>query len=252
MKKKKEDLYRMVHAAKEERDRVNDTSDNAMQGALSTLTECTKALKTEIGELKEKMESVQKNLPSDASPTTSTTPLLDSNPQAMRKALQSVLLDEKYKTEMVISNAEDDGKDEEFIKRICEKVDFDVMPIKGTTRLGKKTDAGKRPLKVTFTTEFDARAFRSRCDQNKRTSEDFPNIRIRPCRNSEEQKLFITSLGKAKEMNKAAKEAGDAHSFSVRDNGEIWKFEMKDGKWKRDKDWEADESIPKSRNASGN
>ena len=39
-------------------------------------------------------------------------------------------------------------------------------------------------------------------------------------------------------LNLEAQNNDENHSFSVRDNGEIWKFvKYSDGKWKRDRDW---------------
>ena len=95
---------------------------------------------------------------------------------------------------------------------------------------------------------------KARCQQSRRTSDDFPSIRIRACRNADEQKIFIRTLEKAKELNKAAKDSGADYSFSVRDNAEIWKFEKRDGKWKRDKDWELseEETTLKTRDGPGN
>ncbi|ELU11758.1 hypothetical protein CAPTEDRAFT_198633 [Capitella teleta] len=158
----------------------------------------------------------------------------------VRKTVQSTLLDEQNKSQMTISNVDEDVKDvkdEDFIKSICDRIDSKVLP-KGTMRLGKKIDTRERPLKVTFETEFDVRPFRSRCDQNKRTSEEFPNIRIRQCRNAEEQKTFGKGLERAKEMNKAAKDTRVEYNFSVLDDGQIWKFEKDEqGKWKRDAEW---------------
>ena len=159
-KKTKDDIVRMVLAAKEAHAKLNDKCENDTQDALSALTQCTKALQKEIGDLKGQMESIQTMLPSDANLTISTIPHPDSNSEAMRKSLQSVLVDKKLISEMVISNVVEDGKDEEFLSNLCHRVGFKLVP-KGCMRLGKKTDSGKRPLKVTFHTEFDARAFKA-------------------------------------------------------------------------------------------
>jgi hypothetical protein len=250
-KETKKDIIRMVLAAKDAHVKSNASGNNNVQAALSALTECTQSLQKEIGELKENMESFHKILPSDANHATIAHP--DPNPEVMRKALQSVLVGEKLKSEMVISNVEEDGKDAEFISRLCNQIDFKVVP-NGCVRLGEKTNSRRRPLKVTFQTEFDARAFRSRCEQNRRASDDFPNIRIWSCRTPTEQKKFAQSLEIAKDLNKAAQDNDAEYSFSVRENAEIWKFEKTNGEWRQNKDWEPPmkDMGRKSRNNSGN
>ena len=60
---------------------------------------------------------------------------------------------------MIIAKAEEKGQDQELVKKLCKKMNFESKPI-GTLRVGhKSTDSQKeRLLKVTFANSFDARS----------------------------------------------------------------------------------------------
>eukprot|EP00914_Ancora_sagittata_P011463 GHVO01022286.1.p3 GENE.GHVO01022286.1~~GHVO01022286.1.p3 ORF type:complete len:121 (-),score=15.81 GHVO01022286.1:827-1189(-) len=93
-----------------------------------------------------------------------------------------------------------------------------------------------RMMKVTFTSNFDARTFMSRFEANK-DKDGVPSIFIRPYRTKEDQVKYKRYKKDVKDLNDAAKEAGDECSYSLRNNGAIWKFVQVDGRWRRDENW---------------
>ncbi|ELU06290.1 hypothetical protein CAPTEDRAFT_214601 [Capitella teleta] len=159
----------------------------------------------------------------------------DSSPppsfaDAVKKSVHAALKEDKAICDVIISKVEEKGKDESFAADLCSKISFDTKPI-GVMRLGcKKVDTHHhRLLKLSFNTNFEARAFRSRFED--------------PGRNQEDQAAFRKSVIVANTLNKEAKCEGDMCSYSVRDNGSIWKFEKQaDGKWVHILDWKLEKS----------
>ena len=137
---------------------------------------------------------------------------------------------------------EDKGQDQEFVKDLCAKLQFETEPI-GVTRVGHKSKAANhhRLLRVTFANAFDSRSFRARFAERKKTNTDLPNIRMRAGRSKEEQVLFKQKGIEVYKLNQAAKEDGNNASFSLRENGHVWKFNKNnEGKWVRDESWKAE------------
>jgi len=233
-----------------------------MQNALSSLRACTTSFEAQATALRDQVQLLQGKLdsipPSVVNPPTDSMRIHDEPTQSVAdvvaKAVRSTLDDEKFKTEMIISNVNEGGNDSTFVSDLCSKIDCRSVP-QEISRLGRKSDEHPRLLKVTFPTEFDARAFRSRFDQKKRESAELPNIRVRPSRNPEERAHFAKAAKVAKALNDQAKNSGASFSFSLRDNLEIWKFQKaSDGKWKRVKDWKPPTEDPQQgpENQSGN
>ena len=160
----------------------------------------------------------------------------------VKKSVQTALQEEKSKCDVIISKVEEKGQDERFVANLCTKMNHDTKPT-SVIRLGRKSETTNyhRLLKLTFSTNFEARTFRSRFDEMKKSksNKEFSGYRIRPGRSQEEQAVFRESSAVANRLNKQAKEAGDMCSYSVRDNGSIWKFEKRsDGKWVHISDWQ--------------
>jgi hypothetical protein len=66
-------------------------------------------------------------------------------------------------------------------------------------------------------------------------------IRCRPCRNRDEQARYRQQHETVRKLNSTAKDNGvhDKESYSLRNNGQIWKFTERDnGKWQHMADWE--------------
>jgi hypothetical protein len=162
----------------------------------------------------------------------------------VRETVTSVFEDERHKCDVVIGRAPESDNDNAFITGICEKIAFNTKPT-GTQRLSKKgnNDARGRSrlLKVTFPSSFDARSFMAAFDAKRRDNEiDLPSIRLRSGKSKEELSAFRRSAKQAHQLNEEAKNAGihPSESYSLRDNGEIWKFTKDDqGAWKRIADW---------------
>jgi len=172
-------------------------------------------------------------------------PLRPSFADAVKKSVQTALQEERSKCDVIITKVEENGQDEIFVENLCSKITCDAKPT-SVSRLGRKTETAShhRLLKVTFSTNFDARAFRSRFEEMKklRSDEEFSAYRIRPGRSQEEQAAFRRYSAIANRLNKEAKEAGETCSFSVRDNGCIWKFERQpNGKWVHVSDWQLED-----------
>jgi hypothetical protein len=93
-------------------------------------------------------------------------------------------------------------------------------------------------MKVTFASNFEARTFLNRFEENK-SNENVTSVWTRPYRTKEDQMQYSKNKKQVKELNDAAKEAGNDTrcSYSLRNNGVIWKFVKADGKWRRDENW---------------
>jgi hypothetical protein len=138
------------------------------------------------------------------------------------------------KKELILTGVKE-GDDQHFLDDLCSK-----MNVASTTydqmRIGRKSSERNRLLKLTFSSNFDARKFIAKFDQLKSEKQELPNIRMRLGKTKQERDAYAKSKVAAKKLND---ESTDANcSFSLRDNGSIWKFvKGGDGKWKRDQDW---------------
>ncbi|ELU06330.1 hypothetical protein CAPTEDRAFT_204203 [Capitella teleta] len=149
-------------------------------------------------------------------------------------------------SQLILGNIEETGDDADFMTNLCTKMGCDVIPIK-VQRIGRKLANRKRLLKVSFPSQFDAYAFKSKYTQMKKQDADIPFIRVRTNRSKEEQLQFKKAIKLAKKLNGEAKKAKVTCSYSVSDNGEIWKYAPNSkGKWRRVNDWVAPEVNNKS------
>ena len=68
---------------------------------------------------------------------------------------------------------------------------------------------------------------------------ELSSLRMRPSRTREEQSLFKRKSDEVFKLNTAAKNENKKESFSLRENGQIWRFtQNENGRWVRDKDWQ--------------
>ncbi|ELT96319.1 hypothetical protein CAPTEDRAFT_189893 [Capitella teleta] len=155
----------------------------------------------------------------------------------MSLPLKTAMRDEKSKSEVVMQLPEKNDNDD--LSTLCSKICISVRPT-AVTRLGKK-EAAKlpRPMKVTFNSPFDARTFLARVSECKKTDDDdVKGIRCRPCRSPEDQARHVALSAQVHKLNETARATENETSYSLRSNGEVWKF-TKDanGKWKRATEW---------------
>ena len=81
------------------------------------------------------------------------------------------------------------------------------------------------------------------------TGANLPAIRFRSGKSKEELEEYRKSAKLTHQLNSEAKKAGSHRSFSysLRDNGVIWKFVVNDnGAWKRVTDWLPAQQLPSS------
>jgi len=173
----------------------------------------------------------------------------------VRQSVQSALQDERGKNDLVISRMDEQGDDEKRLADVCKTLECESKPAE-LHRLGSKKEGRTRLLKVSFPTNFDARAFRASFNNRRKTHNDLPNWRLRGHRTRSEQALFEKNSRTTFQLNSAAKEAKLNESYSLRDDGSVWKFvKQENGKWKREKDWElpaCDESPSTNDPMTGN
>ena len=196
-----------------------------------------KALREEISQLKQCNEEMTKELEDIKSkfPSRAETPVAD----VVRDTVKSTMQNEHMKSQLILGNVEENDEDQDFINNLCSKMNLEGKPIE-LKRIGHKSADRKRLIKASFQTQFDARAFKARYTQMKKEDADFPSIRVRQSRSKEEQFQFKKALTLAKGLNDDAKTADASYSFSVRENGDIWKFaKNNEGNWKRVRDWVA-------------
>jgi len=163
-------------------------------------------------------------------------------------SVQSALLEESAKKDVVI-NLPENKRDTADIEDLCQQAKVTVKPT-AIARLGKPNPDRTRPLKVSFPSAFDARTFQSRIDTYKESSTDeaLTKLRCRPCRTREEQAKFSALSKEVKKLNEAANEG---ESFSIRQNGEVWKFIKDNDHWKRAMNWNFSPASSSSGNAEG-
>ena len=184
---------------------------------IQTLKDEVAALKTELAAVKPPEQSTQKN-----NPAAEKIIICD----AVKASMNAALEEEKIKKEVVILQLPEKNMDANDVSELCEN----VKP-EGLMRLGKVNKDRPRPLKVTFPTSFDARAFISKIEQARESNPEGFKIYCRPGRTREQQALST----KIYQMNKKAKRG---ESYSVMKNGDVLKHKQEDaGKWVRVTDW---------------
>lgn len=199
-----------------------------------------KDLRTEVDSLKSELAEV-KALTKFPSPTPSTD--MNDAPRdfasVVKETVRSVFKDESVKKDVIIHIPEN-KQDDTDVNELCQKVQVKVKPC-AITRIGKPATDKKRPLKASFPSPFDARAFMAKFDACKKENNADPSlahISCRPCRTRDEQARYTSARAGVTKLNGDAKSAGILHeSYSLRSNGEVWKFVKCSDKWTRAKDW---------------
>ena len=203
-----------------------------------------KSLKTEVASLKTEVPALRDG--QKASPATPNDTAQDhvSFAQVVRNSVRETMLEENTKTQLILSRIEEETDVETLVSNICNTMSVTSKPT-GVERLGKKSEGKKRLIKATFQTPFDARTFKSRFDELRKDGDsDLPNIRVRTGKTKAEREVFSKNSNIAHKLNADAKREGGNISFSLRDNGAIWKFEKhEDGKWKKIKDWKPPSAL---------
>lgn len=230
--------------------RVNNDFISALkpliEEATSGLKEEITMLRSEVAQLKEQLnqgiEEVKGSVASDAAERApfSETVTAAKYCDAIKRSVQTALQEDKMKSELIVSGVDENEEVQNFITQLCDKIQIVKKPV-DAKRLGRKKDDRNRVIKVTFPSPFDARTFEARYFQEK-DRDDVSNIRIRPCRSKEEQKIYAERRSKVFQLNKGAREANLNESHSLRPSGDIWKFfKNENGKWVRDRDWALNE-----------
>ena len=228
-----------VRLGKEERDNLKDEIQTLKKEIEDHRQEAKLNQESLLKEIRDLKEHVSK--PCTTAPTQSEATYAD----VVRSSVRSVIHDEQCKAEMIFSSVEEKGKDREFIANLCDKMDLQTKPIE-ISRLGRsKPPSTDRPrlLKVTFQTAFDARTFRVKYDEVK-GKEGIPSHRLRNGRNKDQQALFKKNSAIAHKLNEDARKSGSNASFTLRDNGEVWKFSKQEGgMWIREEQWKLSTST---------
>ena len=213
-------------------------------------------LTAQLNELREQLASLQSRLDSPSEPLSSAesassdddvwTMVSHSKKRSFAAALQqtvtTALREERVNCDVIVSKAPELDNDTVFVNDLCTKMNFSSRP-RDPVRLGKKTNDRPRLLKMTFPTAFDARSFMARYDQARRSkTEGLPSLRLRPSMTKEERAKFAKSSKLVFDLNTKAKRDDLPESYSLRDDGSVWKFfKTDDGKWRRDRNWVLEE-----------
>lgn len=167
-------------------------------------------------------------------------------------SVKTAFLEEKSKSEVVIVQFPENKKDTDELDALCSKIHIPARPT-AIMRMGKKETAKRpRPMKLTFGSQFDARAFMARVSECKKNGDaEVKDIRCRPCRSPEEQKRHVVLSAQVRKLNEeACAMSEETVSYSLRHNGEVWKFTKDESsKWKRVTDWKF---TPAGSQESGN
>ena len=209
-----------------------------------TLVDEIKSLRAEVASLRASLDSVQDTRPSPSDPGDGKRSLAE----VVKASVQSAMQEECVKKDIVL-NLVEQKRDLADMDNLCEKAQIVVKP-SSITRLGKPKADHSRPLKASFPTPFDARTFMAKVEAYKKTAGDdnsLTKVKCRPCRTREEQSRYAALRNQVFKLNEMAK-SGGAESFSLRNNGEVWKFIKKDENWIRDAKWAFTPSISPSEN----
>ncbi|ELU02503.1 hypothetical protein CAPTEDRAFT_189395 [Capitella teleta] len=182
--------------------------------------------------------------------TTSQPQQLPSSDEGKRSVAEVVkapvccaLDEEKATKEVVILKLPENDRDVQDVQEVCEKATVSVKP-ETLIRLGKINPDRPRTLKASFPTAFDARTFMAKIEQCKEAEPDSLEIRCRPGRALEQQALSTT-------VYKLNQKTRCGESYSLRSNGEVWKFgKGGDGKWLRATEWALSPSDEGNENGS--
>ena len=232
----------------------------AMQAEISALkTEChalrdanqklcdninTNELNTELTLMKTKLANIeaklsdgdQISLPNTISASVPTQPALFS--EMVKSSVKAVFQHEHAKNDVIIKGMKENNTDENDVISLCDKVQAVTKP-KDLVRLGKPNAKRPRLLKASFQTSYEARGFLSRFDACKKGDAGAlpKDIRCRPSRTREEQEKRNALSSQVFKLNQDVGTDGGI-SYSLRQNGEIWKFaKQESGKWRRVLDW---------------
>ena len=201
-------------------------------------------LKCQVNDLQSKLVAQQTSNPIESDDDWSVVPPPRQKGQktfarVVEQSVKAALQEDRCKRDVVISGAPEEGDDMKLIGKLCEKMEFATKPT-NAERLGKKEDRA-RLLKLSFTSSFDARAFMARYSQARQNDPELPRYRLRSGKSKEEWSAFKKHLTLANKLNEDARKNKDDVSYSVRDNGQIWKFAKNDsGAWRRVSDWVPD------------
>ncbi|ELT95383.1 hypothetical protein CAPTEDRAFT_190798 [Capitella teleta] len=123
----------------------------------------------------------------------------------VRSSVRSALQNEEHLKEVIMSKIEEHGRDDTVVSDLCQKMNFCSRPT-DVKRLGKKptNDNYRRLLKVTFSSVFNSRVFRSRFNEMKKEYETLRRIRLRPGRTKEEHEEYKKSVAIANKLNDEA------------------------------------------------
>ena len=164
--------------------------------------------------------------------------------EVIRTTVETALQDHKAPNDVIISKAEEKGQDTKFVANLCAKAKLTTKPTE-IQRLGQKTNDSNhhRLLRIAFPTSFDARTFKAEVERLVKEETGVPKLRVRSGKTKEERKKFAANAKTTHKLNVEAKSAGSSVSFSLRDNGDVWKFvKSKEGQWKRDHEWKLENS----------
>ena len=170
----------------------------------------------------------------------------------VKETVKSVFDDESVKKDVIIRIPEN-KRDKSDVDDLCQKVESQVKPC-AITRIGKPTSERTRPLKASFPTPFDARTFIAKFDACKKDNDpdnSLSGISCRPCRTRDEQARYASARAEVKKLNDDAKTSGEV-SYSLRYNGDVWKFKKSGEKWVRVKEWTYSPPALRTTNSSQN
>lgn len=212
-----------------------------------SLINTIKDLRTEVTALKTELATVKTAQTELPTPITDNNKLPNDYASVVKETVRSVFKDETVKKEVIIHLPEN-KHDETDINELCQKVNITVKPC-AITRLGKPEKDKKRPLKASFPSPFDARAFMAKVDAFKKqdtTDKSLSDVICRPCRTRDEQARYAYTKNQVTKLNNEAKAAGVlTESYSARSDGQIWKYKKNDNKWSRVTEWTfSDPAIP--------
>lgn len=198
-----------------------------------------KSLRDEVAALKAQIAATDSATACSPQSTSAADPKTFAD--AVKSSIRSALDEDKAKQEVIIQRLPENNNDKVDVDELCSLAEVAVKPT-AVSRLGKPDPKRPRFLKATFPSIFDSRLFRAKVEESKEAlSVSFPDVRCRPARTRDQQAIHKALSPEVFNLNK---NAVSGTSFSIRPNGEVWKFcKNESGHWKRDADWTFSPSV---------
>ncbi|ELT98282.1 hypothetical protein CAPTEDRAFT_204257 [Capitella teleta] len=131
--------------------------------------------------------------------------------ETVHNSVKTVMQEEMVKNDVIIANVQENNDDVTMVTSLCDKIGFSTKPT-NVKRIGKKTNDRHRLLKVSFNSNFDARACCAQYHSATRNDENIPVMQLRLGKTKTEQDAFKRNNNLMYKINQKANEKNAGHA----------------------------------------